>query len=67
MVIAADPVDQVGIPELVEVRALVEERDLSVVAAMVIVVADVQRLVDVGDEMDEKEECALMFFLGFDR
>ena len=56
VVIAADPVDQVGIPELVEVRALVEEPDLSVVAAMVIVVADVQRLVDVGDEMDEKEE-----------
>ena len=57
-VVAADPVDQVGIPEPVEVGALVEEPDLGVVAAVVVVVADVQRLVDVGDEMDEEQERA---------
>ena len=39
-----------------EVGAFVKELDLGVVAAVVVVVADVQRLVDVGDEMDEKEE-----------
>ena len=66
-VVAADPVDQVGIPEPVEVGALVEEPDLGVVAAVVVVVADVQRLVDVGDEMDEEQDARCRSFLGLDR
>ena len=47
-----------------EVGALVKEPDLGVVAAMVVVVADVQGLVDIRDEMDEEQERPLPFLFG---
>ncbi len=56
--------DQAGIPELVEVRAVPVEADLGQVPAAVAVVADVERLVDVGDEVDEEEQRRLPVGLG---
>ena len=57
-------VDQVRVPEPVQVRPLAVELDLGQVPAPVAVVADVQRLMDVLDEVDQEQQGALSFASG---
>jgi hypothetical protein len=52
----ADSLDHAGIPKGVHVRAFVEESDLGLVAALVVVVADVAGSVQILDAVDQEPQ-----------
>ena len=53
-------VDQLRIPHCVEVGRLAEPGDLHVVAPLVAAFADVERLVEVADQVNDEAQCKLL-------
>ena len=50
----AGVIDDAGVPDAVQIRPAIEPADLEVVPALVVVLADVKRLVEVTDQVDHE-------------
>jgi hypothetical protein len=47
-------IDDAGVPDAVQIRPAIEPADLELVPALVVVLADVKRLVEVTDQVDHE-------------
>src|SRR5262249_40416752 len=59
--IAIDVIDQVGVPEAVQVRPVFEKLDLSQVSTSVVVVPNMKRLMNILDQVHQEKKGPLAF------